>query len=450
MSRTTAKTTAAKTANYLAVFEKFERTAAAKGPSWLHERRRAGIEAFAALGFPSPRDESWRFTNISPVTGVAFRPASGPKRNGVRPEIIAALPLSRVASYLMVCVDGHYSSELSTAGFIADGVKFGSLAEAVRSHPDLIQAHLGRLSPWTTHPFAALNTAFLADGAFLYLPDGAVIEKPIHILFVATGREKDLASHARSLVVVGRNARATVVETWLGTKEAAYLTNATTEITIGERAVVHHIKVQMESPRSFHFACLAAHQERSSSFRSSSLSLGGSLVRNDVSAVLDGEASDCVLDGLYMPRGAEIVDNHTRIEHAKPHSTSFELYKGVLDGDSRAVFNGRIIVRQDAQKTDAKQNNSNLLLSESATVNSNPELEIFADDVRCTHGATIGNLDEDALFYLRSRGISEGAARGILTYGFAGEIVERIADQNLREALRDLVADRLPEGSRLS
>jgi Fe-S cluster assembly protein SufD len=328
-------------------------------------------------------------------------------------------------------------------------VKAGSLATALNSDSALVEPHLARHAGYQDHPFVALNTAFLQDGAFVSIPRGKAVERPIHLLFVSTHDRRGTAtvSHPRNLILAGDDSQAMVIESYIGLNNALYFTNAVTEIVAGENAVVAHYKLQRESEEAFHISTVQASLSHNSNFSSHSIDLGGALVRNDVNAVLDGKGIECTLDGLYMVAGRQHVDNHTRIDHVKPHCSSRELYKGVLGGRSKGVFNGKIYVHKDAQKTDAKQTNKNLLLSEDAVINTKPQLEIYADDVKCTHGTTIGQLDQEAIFYLRSRGIDLEAARGLLTYAFASEMIGRIKVEPVRAQLETLLLTRLPEGS---
>jgi len=329
-------------------------------------------------------------------------------------------------------------------GELPAGTIVASLAEMLARSPGLVEPWLARSAKFDNHPFVALNTAFLSDGAFLYIPRGAVTG-PIQLLFLSSseGGQATL-SFPRNLFVADESSQTTIVETYAG--EGAYFTSPVTELFAGPGAVIDHYKVQRESLAAFHMATFQVQGERASVPSSHSISIGGALVRNDVNAVLDGEGIDCILNGLYFGDGRQVVDNHMRVEHAKPHCASHELYKGVLDGKSRAVFNGLIHVHKGAQKTDAKQSNRNLLLSRDAIANSNPQLEIYADDVKCTHGSTVGQLDEDAIFYLRSRGIGIEAARSLLTYAFASELVERIPVEPVRHALEEFLFARLPGG----
>jgi Fe-S cluster assembly protein SufD len=334
----------------------------------------------------------------------------------------------------LVVINGRFSPELSRTGKLPPGMRFGSLATAIAEEGDIVARFLGQLADFGTRPFAALNTAFLQDGAFVYIPEGAVLESPLQLMFVSSS-ETPVMSHPRSLIIAGAESQARLVETYVGPRGEAGFTNAVTEVFAGENAVVDHHKVQEESVAAFHIASMHAHLSRSSNFSSHSFTLGGRIVRNDVITTLDGDGAECTLNGLYLADGDRLVDNHTIIDHAKPHCSSHEIYKGILGGRARAIFNGKIIVRQDAQKTDAKQTNRALLLTDDASINTKPQLEIFADDVKCTHGAAIGQLDEDALFYLRARGLTLAEARDMLIHAFAGDILDRVRIEPLRRAL---------------
>ncbi len=430
---------------YLDEFARLEPERTAE-PTRVAEMRRRAIERFAAVGFPSTREEEWRFTNVAPIAKASFGPASS-EVVGLGIEAIAPWVFSGTAARLTF-VDGRFAPGLSFVGDLPGGVFVGRLAEAIEAQREEVTQHLGEHRSGDgpdTHGFAALNAALFFDGACLLLPRGARIEAPIHLLFVATG---GVMSFPRNLIVLSEDSEAVVVETYAGIVGAggASLTVPVTEIVANANANLRHVKVQREDPEAFHVAAFELHQERSSRVASHSISLGGGIVRNDLHAVLAGEGADCILNGLYLAEGRQLVDNHMKVEHVAAHCDSHELYKGVLDGKARAVFNGLIYVHRGAQKTDAKQSNRNLLLSAEAIANSNPQLEIYADDVKCTHGSTVGQLDEDAIFYLRSRGIGLEAAQSLLTYAFASELVERIPVEPVRRALEEFLFARLPGG----
>jgi Fe-S cluster assembly protein SufD len=432
------------TDTYLSNLRDFERGLAQGEPVWLRGVRHSAWLYFAETGFPTLRDEEWKYTNLQPLARTAFACAAG------RPEIsrdrLAQLRFSDLASHRLVFVNGRYAPELSDPGSLPEGVQARSLGEVLREAPEQVEQHLARYASYEDHAFTALNTAFLRDGAYLFVPAQVVVEQPIQLLFLSTSPEVPLVSHPRVLVHAGMNSQATVIETYLGLDSEAHFTNPVTELVLEEGAVVDHYRVQNESRKAFHIGGLQSYQGRSSSLTTHSISLGGLLSRNNLTAVLDGQGANCTLNGLYVLNGDQHVDNHTRLEHAQPHCSSREVYKGILDESSRGVFHGRILVRRAAQKTDSKQTNNNLLLSDHALVNTQPQLEIYADDVKCTHGATIGQLNSDALFYLRSRGIGPSAARSLLIYAFASEMIGRVKVDSLREKLDDFLFERLPRG----
>jgi Fe-S cluster assembly protein SufD len=407
----------------------------AGGPRWLHDLRERGASAFTSLGFPTVRDEEWRFTNVAPVTAGEFRLADDAE---VSAGTLESLPYAGAVAQRLVVVNGRFAPELSRLSGLPRGVRAGSLAAAVngdlQAETEVVQRYLGQLADFSARSFAALNTAYIEDGAFVHLPDGVVLEQPLQILFVSAAGQPAV-SHPRTLIVLGERSQARIVETYVGTADVQYFANAVTEVFVGESGVLDHYKVQQERGSAFHIGSMHVHAARSANFSSHSFSLGGKLVRNDVLATLDGEGAEVTLNGLYLADGDRLVDNHTTIDHARAHCPSHEVYKGILGGRARAVFNGKIIVRQDAQKTDAKQTNRALLLSDDALINTKPQLEIFADDVKCTHGAAIGQLDEDAIFYLRTRGLTFFEARDMLIHAFAGEILERVKVEPLKAAL---------------
>ena len=401
-------------------------------PRWLQDLRERAASRFAAMGFPTVRDEEWRFTNVAPITGTEFRPAS---TVALTLEDLGSLPYT-TAPFRITVVNGRFSAELSKLNGLPRGMRAGSLAAAATEHADVVPRYYGQLADYQSRAFAALNTALAGDGAYLYIPEGTVVTEPIEILFLTAGNSASAEMiNSRALVVAAERSQARIVETYATLRNGVYFTNGVTEIFAAEGAIVDHYKVQQESLDAFHIHTLQAHAQRSATISSHSFSLGGKLVRNDANAVLDGEGAEVTLNGLYLADGDRLVDNHTAIDHAKAHCPSHEIYKGILGGKARAVFNGKIIVRQDAQKTDAKQTNRALLLSDGASINTKPQLEIFADDVKCTHGAAIGQLDDDAIFYLRARGLTFFEARDLLIHAFAGEIIDRVQIEELNQSL---------------
>ena len=405
-------------------------------PKLLQELRQRGREGFAALGLPSRRQEEWRFTRLKSIEDDIFAP----------PDVVAAsIDISpwRVSdAHLLVFVDGIFSPDVSDVSDLPDGVVISNLVLATASESGAVSKHLGSLAGLERHPFAALNTALVADGAFIHLPAGVELERPIQLVFVSGSEGRPTLSAPRILIVAEAASRATVLEQHLGDGGSS-LSCPVSEILLAEDAVLDHVVVQEEDPTARHLAVRQIHLAAASRYSGQTVSLGGALARTDIDVILDGEGSTASLDGLYLVDGAQQADTHLTVRHARPNCESHQLYKGILAGSSRAVFNGRIIVDQDAQKTDANQANRNLLLSDGATVHSNPQLEIFADDVRCTHGSTVGRLDEEAIFYLRSRGIARDEAIRLLTLAFAGEVLERLPVDELRERLEVVIALRL-------
>ena len=424
---------------YLANFSQLEKELGESNGSPLHRLRTAAMERFRELGFPGLRNEDWKFTTLAPLAKVPFQPA----------RLHEDLTLSEIERFLfatgagprLVFVNGFYAPKLSQVVSLPDGVVVTSLAKALQTHPEWVEPHLARYADYEESPFTALNTAFLRDGACVLLAPGQVFPEPIQLVFISTAREEPTVSYPRNLIVAGRQSQATIVESYLGLEQDVYFTNAVTEVVAGPGAVIDYNKLLRESFQAFHIQTLHVHQERDSRFSSHTMTLGGALVRNEIHAVLDAEGCECTLNGLYLASGRQHIDNHTVIDHARPHCASHELYKGILDGQAHGVFNGKIFVRQDAQKTDAKQTNQTLLLSEDAVINTKPQLEIYADDVKCTHGATVGQLDEESIFYLRSRGIGREEARRLLTFAFANDIIGRIQVEAIRDQLEKFLLE---------
>ncbi len=375
---------------YLSSFTRLEGALNANAPAWLAKLRRGAIDSFAELGFPTTHDEEWLYTNVAELASTPFAP-SHVKLTEDHRQKIASLALADLGCSRLAFFNGRYVPELSKLREVPQGLRAGSMASAWKNHGALLERHLGRYADAKTHAFVALNTAFFEDGAFIEIPKGAVLQKPLHILQISSGRAT--VSHPRNLILVNDTGQASIIETFLSLDEDTTFTNTVTEIVAGEGALVDYTKVQQESDTAFHYARIQVQQERSSSVTTHSFQFGGLLTREEVNAVLNGEGAESLLHGLYVITGKQHVDNHTIIDHAKAHCSSREVYKGVLDGKSQGVFNGKIVVRPDAQKTDSKQSNKNLLLSEDAIINTKPQLEIFADDVKCTHGATVGQID---------------------------------------------------------
>ncbi len=431
--------TGAAVAHYRRGFQEIEGTLA--GPDWVRKLRRDALARFADTGFPTTADEDWRYTNVAPIASTPFRPGMP----GAAPDaatVAAFLPAGASCARL-VFLDGHFVPSLSQATLMPAGSFAGSLADALRRSPDLVEPHLRASLDRNQGAFSALNAAFFADGAFLHLPRGCCLPEPIYVLHFSSNGATPVATHPRSLFLAGESSHASVAEIYAGRGAGACLTNAVTEVVAGANASFEHIRIQAEGPRAFHVSSVLSRQERDTNYAARAFLFGAALSRNDHWAILDGEGANAVLDGLYLAGGTTHVDCHTGIEHRKPNGASREVYKGILAGRAAAVFHGRIHVHPGAQKTDAKQSNANLLLSREAVIDTKPQLEIYANDVKCTHGATIGRLDADSLFYLRARGIQAGEARTMLIRAFAHEVTERVRVQPARERLLEMFDARL-------
>ncbi len=411
--------------------------ARASEPAWLRSHRARAAARFREEGLPTTRHEEWRFTPVDDIADVPAQPIAGVTADAAA---VDGFLFPEFDGPQLVFVNGRYAPQLSQMRPLPDGVRVASIAEMLDSDPALVERHLGTAIRFRQHGFTALNDAWFTDGLAVIVDAGVVVEAPIHVLYFSAGSG---ASYARTLVVAGANSQLSIVESYAGT-DTGYVTNDITEVISAEGAHVDHYKVNRESVQAYHVSSTHLHLARASQFFTHNISLGGLLTRNDVNATLDGEGIDCTVNGLYLADGDRLVDNHTAIDHAKPHCHSYEIYKGVLDGRSRGVFNGKIYVREDAQKTDAKQSNQVLLLSDDATIDTKPQLEIFADDVKCTHGATVGQLSDEQLFYLRARGIGKEDARALLIHAFAEDIVERIRIDGVRHALEEVLLARLP------
>ena len=411
---------------YVADFDRVAKTL----PGFADLRRKA-LQRFAERGFPTGREEKWRFTDTTPVTELHFKPAAGT----ANPSQFAGLAAGALKALQITFVDGRFAPAFSTLDLPA-GVGVASLADVIKSAPEVVAPFV--LVP--EEPFELLNTALFRDGAVLRIGDGVTVDRPIHVLFLSSLHGEPYAMHPRMMISLGRDARASVVKSYLGPSGGTYLLNAVTTAALADGSSLDLTKVQRESPQAFHFESLDVRVGRGAAFTHHSISLGARLASNDFDVTLEGEGAECSLFGLYEVAGQQHVDHHTTIDHAKPNCTSRELYKGVLDGRARAVFDGRIIVRPDAQKTSAMQTNKNLLISKEALVHTKPQLEIFANDVKCKHGATIGQLDADVLFYLRSRGIGLAEARRLLIHAFASEIIDTVKADAVRSQIGGCLA----------
>jgi Fe-S cluster assembly protein SufD len=410
---------------------------------WLRMLRTSAMENFMDQGFPDTRLEEWKYTDLRGMTRHHFTAAPTAAR-AINATALQGWPLIDRTAHRLVFVDGRFVAELSPPCTGMKGVTITSLAAALDNEPHTLEDWLGRNTDTAVPGFNALNTAFMSDGACIHLAPGIELEQPVHLLFIATGRPDTLAT-LRNLVVAGTGSKAVILESYLALNDAPYLTNTVTEIITGEAAEIEHYKLEQESESAYHMAGIHVRQQRDSRFTSHNIALGGRLARNDLQVSLEGTGADCTLNGLHHTRGRQHVDNHTRIDHHSPQASSREGYRGVLDGRSRTVFNGRIVVHQDAQKTVAQQSNHNLLLSEDAEADAKPQLEIYADDVQCAHGCTVGQLDEEAVFYLRSRALDEATARAFLIHAFAANVLERIRIEPLRHYLEAQLTRRLQD-----
>ena len=431
---------------FLADHAAFAANGGGASPEWVREVRERGARRLTELGLPTTKQEDWRFTSVQAIADSMFVLPSSPRAEAPPAKAIHAYEVCEAGRHLVVFVNGRYSGALSSVAGLPRDVIVGSLAGAIKNHGDLIRKHIDTLAS-RGGPFAALNSAFLGDGGFIYVPPGIVMDAPVQLLYLSVPGAEPTVSHPRTLIVADKLSRVSVVETYAGHGDGRYLTNAVTEIIAADGARVDCYRIQRESINAYHTALTALHQGRDTVVHLHPVVLGAELSRHDINLVLDGENGHAMLNGLYILGGRQHTDHHTTIDHAKPHCESHEYFNGVLDDSSRGVFNGRIIVRPGAQRTDSKQTNNNLVLSENARADSQPQLEIYADDVKCTHGATLGPIDEKAMFYLTSRGIPTAEARSLLTYGFGAEILERMEIAPLQAQLDRLIRSRLLQGA---
>jgi Fe-S cluster assembly protein SufD len=435
--------------SYPTLYQAFARETARSAPSWLSTMRDCAIQRFEALGFPTTKNEDWHFTSVAPIVEAAYPPLVAPGGNVQRADL-ASFTFGATDWPTIVFVNGVFAPALSSLHALPDGVHVYDMATAFRSGDPLVERNLSKYAPYELSTFTALNSAFATDGAVVRIAKEFDVDRPIHVLYVSDAVAAKTQSTPRTLIVAERQSKATVVESYVSTGEASYFTNAVTEVLLEDGANLSHLRIQRESPRAFHVGTVEAEQKRDSHYQSFSFATGAALSRVNIYTTLDGEGAGATLNGLYMLDGEQHCDHQTRIEHAQPNCFSRELYKGVLDGASHGVFNGKVYVHPIAQKTDGKQTNNVLLLSERAQVDTKPQLEIFADDVKCTHGATVGRIDETALFYMKSRGINKDLARRLLTYAFAAEVLETIEIDAVRERLERATLERFTGVSTLT
>jgi len=423
--------------SYLEAFRELHSSQPKSGTDWLERLRGSAMERFSELGFPSVKEEEWKYTNVAPIARMQLHPQAASTSLE-----LSDFELPETRESQLVFVNGKLQAEESSVAALGDAVIAVDLSEAIRGdHAETVRQHLARSADYVSNGFTALNTAFISGGAFIHIPRNTAVNTPIHLLFVSDGTES--VSFPRVLIVAEENSSATIIESYLSAGESQYFTNAVVEVQLKDGAKLEHYKVQREGLEAFHVATTVAELGASASYDATTLNFGGKLSRHDVRVTMDHEGAECWVDGLYLVTGNQHTDTHSVIDHRKPHCTSHQLYKGILDGKSRAVFNGKVFVRHDAQKTDAMQTNKNLLLSNEARVDTKPQLEILADDVKCAHGAAVGQIDEDELFYLETRGIHPDLARNLLTYGFAEEVIGKIKIDSIRQQLDEAVLNRL-------
>jgi Fe-S cluster assembly protein SufD len=415
----------------------------------LQHLKQTAMEYFLAKGFPSTKDEEWRFTNTQILTKTNFVLPTDSIGDISYEKTIEKIAIPVKDARRVLFINGKYIPLPSDGLDGNDGIVIRTIKQAIQENHPLLRQYLSGGKTLTLNAMTALNTGLFDDGIILHVPDNTVVTNPYYFIFLTQTEGNNHATYPRSLIVIGKNSKITVIEHYLSETKSIYFTNAVTELYLDSESAVEHIKLQLESSDAYHISSLTAHQKTGSNLTQHSVMIGGALARNEISTILADEQIECTLNGLSLVAGKQLVDNHTSIDHTKPHCTSHELYKAILDGSAKGIFNGKIFVRKDAQKTDAKQTNKTLLLSDNATMNTKPQLEIFADDVKCTHGAAIGYLDAEAIFYLRSRGISEEIARDLLTYAFANDVISRIPIGSIREYLNHLVYTRLKQGREL-
>ncbi len=412
-----------------------------EGLAWLKPLRAEAMEAFRSLGWPTVRDEEWRFTNLKPMAKIPFERAAG---GDVGTDAVERASLEGNAARV-VLVDGRFRPELSDLSGLPDRVEVRSLAEVAEREPERVREHLAQYADFRAEPFTALNTAFLADGAFIEVPRNMIVDGTVQIIHVSTVGERPTVSHPRVLVLIGESGGVTLVESFVGTDDGVYWSNAVTEAVLDENAELRHYLLQRDSETAYNMSTLRAYQKRDSRLESHSGLVGAALTRNNVIVEMQGPGAWSQINGLYLGHESQHHDNFMRVIHAQPHCSSRQFYRGVLDDQAKAVFNGRIVVHEGAQKTDAVQQHQALQLTNDTETSGLPQLEIYADDVKCTHGSTTGQIDEKAVFYLRTRGMSERAARAMMTYAFAQENLQRMSLDAAREQMGRLLLERLPE-----
>lgn len=424
----------------LAAFKTNEERMNGESKTPFHQLRRAALNQFDLLGFPTIRHEEWKYSNVSGLFKEAFVLDSTP---ALTAQDLVSLEIPNLDGNILYFVNGRYQPELSHIVSPADQVQITNFAEAIKNNPELISTHFANYADYQENAFTALNTALASDGVVIHVPDNVTVEQPVILRFITDSREQNVASQPRNLVVVGKNAEVMMAESFRTLGERASFVNVVTEIALAQEARMQYYKVQDESQKAYHIGTTQVYQADNSHFYSATVTLNGNFIRNNLNIVLNGQYAEAFMYGLYMPNGRQHIDNHTLVDHAMPNSFSSELYKGILDDNSTGVFNGKIFVRPDAQKTNAYQSCKNVVLSSGASMNTKPQLEIFADDVKCSHGTTTGQLNDEALFYMRSRGIPKDEARSLLLYAFSQDVLSQIKIQPIREYLERVVTEKL-------
>jgi Fe-S cluster assembly protein SufD len=428
---------------YLKAFSSFEKDLNGLAVEPIHKKRKLALNNFKESGFPTQKNEEWKYTDVGPISETDFEPLTAFDASKYDVNSIKNFLFKDLDDHRLVFVNGHFADNLSTRETLSDKVQVSTIADAIKSNDIDVLTYLGQYARAEDDPFTALNTAFILNGTFIKVASGVIIDKPIHILFLSAAADQPVLHQPRNLIIVGEHSQISVIESYAPIDSQKYFTNVVTEIILKEQAVLEHFKIQTESQDAFHIGTIQVHQARSSNYKSHVYSFGGRVARNNINTTLDGEGIENTLNGLYIGNQNQVIDNHTTINHARPNCNSIELYKGILDDNARGVFNGKIFVRQDAQKTNAIQANNCILLSDNAAIDTKPQLEIFADDVRCTHGATVGQLDEDAFFYMRARGIEKTTARNLLIHAFAADVFDRIEVDPIREKILDIFIEKL-------
>jgi Fe-S cluster assembly protein SufD len=429
--------------NIVEEFNAYESKPNGLSGSDFHKIKKEAISNFSELGLPTPKHEDWKYTSVNFLRKHDFKVVIEDKNVEINPEIIEKHLLKEMAENLLVFVNGYFRRELSRIREKHKKVIIGGLAEAINEYPETVQKHFACQANCKKDAFTALNTAFAQDGVFLYLPDNYEMELPVHFLYINTSDDEALITNPRNLILIGENSKVKLIETVSTHSDKPSFTNMVTEVNLGRYAKVDYCKIQNDSENSYFIGTTKVVQESSSEFQSSTITFGGKFVRNNLHVLMNGEHCESNFNGFYYMDGDRFVDNHTIADHAFPNCNSDEVFKGILDDKSTAVFNGKVLVREHAQKTNAYQSNKNILLSDTATINSKPELEIYADDVKCSHGATSGSLDQDSLFYLKSRGISERLAKSLLLNAFANDVIEKVQLPELRQDIKRRIGERL-------